>query len=109
MRLSPLDPELYRMQAGMAAAHLFEHRYEVAADWAEKAFRELPSLLLASAVLAASHALSGRIADARQTMEAVRQQAPDLRLSNITNWLPIHNPDNLATLADGLGKAGLPG
>ena len=28
MRLSPLDPEMYRMQAGMAMAHLFAGRFD---------------------------------------------------------------------------------
>src|ERR1700729_1114879 len=37
MRLSPLDPELYRMQAGMAVAHLFAERFDAASSWAEKA------------------------------------------------------------------------
>src|SRR5215471_3781961 len=77
MRLSPLDPELYRMQAGLAAAHLFAGRFEAASSWAEKAFRELPSFLMVVSVIAASHALAGR-------------------------------PDEVATFADGLRKAGLP-
>ena len=46
MRLSPLDPELYRMQAGLAAAHLFAGRFDAASSCAEKAFRELPSFLM---------------------------------------------------------------
>jgi hypothetical protein len=52
MRLSPLDPELYRMQAGMAAGRL-----DITSAWAEKAFQR---------------------------------------------------PQDLATFADGLRKAGLP-
>ena len=43
MRLSPLDPEMYRMQAGTALAHLFAGRFDEASSWAEKAFRDLPS------------------------------------------------------------------
>jgi tetratricopeptide (TPR) repeat protein len=43
MRLSPLDAETYRMQAGMAIAHLFAGRFDAASSWAEKAFRDLPS------------------------------------------------------------------
>ncbi len=45
MRLSPLDPETYRMQAGIAMAHLFAERFDAASTWAEKAlqgFAELP-------------------------------------------------------------------
>jgi tetratricopeptide (TPR) repeat protein len=39
MRFSPLDPEMFRMQAGMAIAHLFAGRFESASSWAEKAYR----------------------------------------------------------------------
>ena len=108
MRLSPLDPELYRMQAGMASAHLFVGRFDLASSWAEKAFRDLPSFLLAVAILAASHALAARMAEAQHAMDHLRVLDPALRLSNIADWLPIHRPENLATLVDGLRKAGLP-
>jgi TolB-like protein/Tfp pilus assembly protein PilF len=108
MRLSPLDPELYRMRAGMAAAHLFLGRFDTASSWAEKAFRDLPSFLMVAAVLAASHALAGRMAEAQRAMDHLRQLDPTLRLANITDWLPIQRPENLATLVDGLRRAGLP-
>ncbi|GAB3627398.1 DNA-binding response regulator [Pandoraea terrae] len=108
MRLSPLDPELYRMQAGMAAAHLFLGRFDAASSWAEKAFRDLPSFLLVVAILAASYALTDRTADAQRAMDHLRQIDPTLRLSNLTDWLPICRPENLATLMDGLRSAGLP-
>jgi TolB-like protein len=108
MRLSPLDPELYRMQAGMAVAHLFAGRFDIASSWAEKALRELPTFLMATAFAAASYALSSRISDAQRTMERLRQLDPTLRLADLKEWLPIQRPENLATLADGLRKAGLP-
>src|SRR5258705_9256941 len=38
MRLSPLDPEMYRMQAGMAMAHLFAGRLNTASSLAETVF-----------------------------------------------------------------------
>lgn len=109
MRLSPLDPELYRMQAGTAAAHLFLGHFDTAAAWAEKAQRELPSLLLAAAILAASHALAGRIDEARRALETVRRLDPALRQSTLTEWLPLRRPENVATLREGLCRAGLPG
>ena len=49
MRLSPLDPEMYRMQAGTALAHLFAGRFDTASSWAEKASRDLPSFLIPAA------------------------------------------------------------
>ena len=36
MRWSPVDPELYRMQAGIAMAHLFADLIETASAWAER-------------------------------------------------------------------------
>lgn len=108
MRLSPLDPELYRMRAGMGLAHLFAEEFDTAASWAEAALRDLPTLLLAVAVLAASDALAGRLPEARQTMEKLRQLDPGLRVSTLRDWLPIHRPENYATIVAGLRIAGLP-
>jgi TolB-like protein len=108
IRLSPLDPELYRMQAGMAISHLFAGRFDTASSWAEKAFRDLPSFLMVVSVIAASHALAGRMDEALRAMHHLRQLDPALRISNLTDWLPIHRPDDLATFAEGLRKAGLP-
>src|SRR5262249_33332023 len=39
IRLSPLDPEMYRMQAGMAVAHLFAGRFDEASSWAGKSLQ----------------------------------------------------------------------
>jgi TolB-like protein len=108
MRLSPLDSETYRMQAGTALAHLFAGRFDDASSWAAKALRTLPSFVMAAAVIAASHALAGRTDDARRAMHHLRELDPALRLSALTTWLPIRRPENLAALADGLRQAGLP-
>jgi TolB-like protein/Tfp pilus assembly protein PilF len=108
MRLSPLDPELYRMQAGMAVAHLFAGRFDTASSWAEKAFRDLPTFLMVVSIIAASHALAGRTDEARRAMDHLRQLDSTLRISNLEDWLPIHRPEDIATFADGLRRAGLP-
>jgi tetratricopeptide (TPR) repeat protein len=108
MRLSPLDPETYRMQAGMAAAHLFARRYDAASSLADKASKDLPSFLLVAGVAAASHALAGRTEEGRRAMDDLRKLDPLLRISNLSDWLPIHRAEDLATFADGLRRAGLP-
>jgi len=108
MRLSPLDPELYRMQGGISVAYLFTGHFDTATSWAEKACRELPNFLLAVGVLAASNALSGRINEAHQAMDRMRQLDPNLCLSNINDWLPIRRSADLALLTDGLRLAGMP-
>ena len=108
MRFSPLDPEMFRMQAGMALAHLFAGRFDTASSWAEKAYRNLPSFLMVVAVIAASHALGGRADEARRAMSHLRRLDPSLRVSGLAHWLPIHRPEDLAIFADGLRRAGLP-
>jgi TolB-like protein len=108
MRLSPLDSEMYRMQAGMALAHLFAGRFDTASSWAEKAFRDLPSFLIPASIIAASHALAGRTDEARRAMDHLRQLDSTLCVSGLGDWLPIHRPEDLATFADGLRRAGLP-
>lgn len=108
LRLSPLDPEAYRMQAGMAVAQLFNGQFETAAAWAEKAHRDLPNFLLAAAILAASKAQAGSLDEARHVMTLVRALDPALRVSTVPSWLPIRRAAHLALLNEGLRKAGLP-
>lgn len=108
MRFSPLDPEMFRMQAGMALAHLFARRFDAASSWAEKAYRDMPSFLMVVGIIAASRALAGRSDEAQRAMRRLRQLDPTLRVSSVTDWLPIHRPEDQATFADGLRRAGLP-
>lgn len=107
MRLSPLDPEMVRMQTGTAMAHLLAGRFDNALEWAERAFRELPGFLLVAGIIAASHALAGRAAEAERAMQHLRQLDPTLRLSNLKDWILLHRQEDLATLENGLRRAGL--
>ena len=108
MRLSPLDAEMYRMQAGMAAAHLFAGRFDEASAWAGKAFANLPSFLMLTAVIAASHALAGRAEEAQRARARLCELAPTLRISDLKDWLTIRRPQDVAIFAEGLRRAGLP-
>ena len=108
MRLSPLDAEMHRKQAGAAMAHLLTGRFDAASSWAEKACMDLPVFLMAVGIAAAGHALAGRTDEARRAMHELRRLDPALRISNLAVWLPLRRRQDLATLADGLRRAGLP-
>ncbi|WP_223537681.1 winged helix-turn-helix domain-containing tetratricopeptide repeat protein [Pseudomonas sp. GL-B-16] len=111
VRLSPLDPEMFRMQVGMALAHFFAGHFDAAAGWAEKALGNLPSLLIAAALVAlvaASHALDGRMDKANLAMQRLRELDPSLRLCTLKDWLPIQRSEDFARFVDGLRLAGLP-
>jgi TolB-like protein len=108
MRLSPLDPETFQMQTGIAMAHMFARRFDVASDWAGKARSELPNIVRVAAFKAASDALAGRMNEARVAMDHVRRLDPNLRISNVKEWVVLRRPQDLATFVDGLRTAGLP-
>ena len=108
MRLTPLDPNLFQMQTGTAFAHLLAGRYDDASHWSEKAFRSQLNYLPAAALRAASNALAGRMEEAQEGLKRVRQIDPTLRVSNLKDWYPIRRAQDLAILAEGLRKAGLP-
>ncbi|WGS21714.1 MULTISPECIES: winged helix-turn-helix domain-containing tetratricopeptide repeat protein [unclassified Bradyrhizobium] len=108
MRFSPLDPEMFRMQAGMAMSHLFAGRYDMASSWAEQSFRQLPSFLFVVAISAASHALAGRTEQADTALQHLRKLDPTFRISSLEGWIAIRRPEHLARFSAGLRKAGLP-
>lgn len=108
MRLSPLDSETFRMQTGVAFAHLFAGRFDAARAWAEKARYDMPRFNLALAASAASCAYAGRMDEARRAIDDLRAVDPGLTRSTLGSWLPFLRPTDLALLAEGLGRAGLP-
>ena len=108
MRLSPLDPETFRMRAGTALAHMLAGRLDLAAALAEEASRELPSFFFAVSIAVASHALAERQEEAQRALQNLRQLDATLRISNLKDWLPLQRPEALAPFVAGLRKAGLP-
>ena len=108
MRLNPLDPLIFGMQNGTAAAHFLASRYDEASSWAEKALRAHSNYLPAMRMAAASHALAGRLAEAQKAMARMRQIDPELRGSNLTDLVPFRGPEDFARYAEGLQRAGLP-
>ncbi len=89
-------------------AHLFAGRFDEAVLWAENALRELPTYLIAVCIVAAGHALAGRMDEARRIMRSLRRLDPTLRVSGVGDWLLFHRAEYLALRSDGLRMAGLP-
>jgi hypothetical protein len=106
--MSPLDPLIVAAQSGTAFAHLLARRHDEASSWAEKAYRGQPNYFFASVICACTRALAGRLEDAPQAMARVREINPTLRISNLKALEPLRRPEDLATWAEGMRKAGLP-
>jgi TolB-like protein len=108
MRFSPLDPEMFRMQAGVALSHLCAGRFDQASSWAEQSYREAPTFLAVVAIIAASHASAGRTEQARTAIDHLRKLDATFRISGLQDWIPIRRPEHLARFETGLRMAGLP-
>ena len=107
MRLNPLDPLLFGTKTGTAAAHFLAGRYDEASAWAEEAIREWPKFRPAMRLAAASHALAGRHAQARQAMARMREIDRSFRMSDVKEVAPFRG-DDLVRYTEGLKLAGLP-
>jgi hypothetical protein len=59
------------------------------------------------AVMAVSHVLAGQTDEAERSIHHLRQLDPTLRVANLGDWSSIRQPQDLATFADGLRRAGL--
>jgi len=83
LRLSPLDPRLFLHQTGIATAHFLAGRYEDGSSWAKSAVLQQPNWVGAHFILAACHAMAGRVEEARLVCAHVMQLDPALRISKI--------------------------
>jgi TolB-like protein len=104
MRLSPLDPLIADVQAGIAHAHFFAGRYDEAASWAAMTVGARTALYTA----AAGNALAGHMEEAAKAVTRLRQLDPALRISTLREALGPYRPQDLARYEEGLRKAGLP-
>jgi TolB-like protein/class 3 adenylate cyclase/tetratricopeptide (TPR) repeat protein len=108
MRLNPLDPLMFGMQNGTAAAHFLAGRYDDASAWSEKALRVHTNYLPAMRMAAASHACAGRLAEAQKIIARIRQIDPELRASRLTDVVPFRGPQEITRYVEALRNAGLP-
>jgi TolB-like protein len=108
MRLSPLGPDMHRMEVGAAMAHLMASRIEDALSWAERASTQGSDHALPISIFAAIYARAGRGKEAARAIKQLRRLDPELRLSHLHEWLPFQRPRDLESFADALRKAGLP-
>jgi hypothetical protein len=108
MRLSPLDPQMIAMQAGTAFAHFLASRCDQASSWTEKAMWAQANYLTSIRIAAASKALAGKHAEAREAVARLRELDPAMCIANVRDWATLRRPEDLARLEDGLRKAGIP-
>jgi adenylate cyclase len=108
MRLSPQDPNMYNMHTATAAAHFIAGNYHQAMSSAAAAVENQPNFVLANSLLAASAGHCGDASTARNALARLLHLVPQLHVKGITDLFPVRRGEDLARLADGLRKAGMP-
>jgi TolB-like protein len=108
IRLSPLDPLSHYMDAAVAFAHFLAGRYDEAVAWAQIALPKHGGFQGSHRVLAASHALAGRLDAAKAALAGLRALNPGMRIADLQTLIPWRRPDDARRYAEGLRLAGLP-
>jgi adenylate cyclase len=107
-RLSPFDPFIWAVRAGIAQAHFEAGRDDQALSAAEHCLRDMPNYLPALFVVAASSALTGATDRARKATARIRELSPGLCITEIEKLMARSRWKHFARLTEGLRKAGLP-
>ena len=92
---------------GIAVAHYLAGRYVEALRYAEEQLRLRPGFHGGQRLRCASLAQSGRIDEAREFLELVRNEQPQLSIDWIRTSVPYQTPDLMERFLDGMRKAGL--
>jgi adenylate cyclase len=108
LSLSPLDPMMYYFTSAAAQANLIAERYERAIELSTRSLRENRLHTPTLRTLAAALVLSGRVAEARETMGRLRDLEPGLTVSAFRARYPGRDSPQAERFAEALRVAGLP-
>jgi adenylate cyclase len=106
LRLSPVDPRLFFARMGIAYAHFMAGRYDEGTSWATSVVLEQPNVVHAQFILAACHAMSGRVEEARVVRARLMQLNPALRISRIK--FRYRRAEDIERLEQACRVAGIP-
>ena len=103
--MSPVDPRLHLMLAGMGQALIELRRFDEAIVAGKKARRQNSSFSPAYRCLASAFAHLGRDVEAREAAAHLLELDPDFTISA---WIARGGQTNSTLMLEGLRKAGLP-
>ncbi len=105
LRLSPGETTRFRMQAGLAYAHLLLEEFEEAVTWAQRALLNNPSFAPSYRPLACALAHLGRIDEARAAATQLLAQVPSFM--PVAEQRLFRRSGKLPLILSGLERAGL--
>ncbi|WP_353476739.1 winged helix-turn-helix domain-containing protein (plasmid) [Salipiger sp. H15] len=108
LKLSPRDPELFRLQAGMAFGHLLNGDMSSAIAAGRAALQHHPDFSPTHRALAAALALSGRTEEAKRVVAELLRLVPNLTVSKFGEQSLFRYSGQMDRILEGLRQAGLP-
>jgi len=110
IRLSPLDPRISYVFAGLGIAHMMTGDYDEAVRFGRQALRDQPRNAVAHRIVAASLALLGRTEEAHAAARALLAVTPNFTMSYMREPPPppYHDAEFFERYVRGLREAGLP-
>ena len=108
MRLNPLDPGSYSLEAGLAAANFFLRHFESALSWATKSLAHQKSYATAERIAMVSYAMLGRIDDAQLMLARMRETGSDMTISQLKRWIPYRRDEDIDLFIEAYRIAGVP-
>jgi tetratricopeptide (TPR) repeat protein len=106
--LAPQDSFAFNNLVGIGCAHFQAGRYLEAARWQERALVEHPSATWVHRTLCPAYMLAGAESEAHRSFVALREQYPDLTVSEVQQGMPPVTQVFLDRVVDGLHTIGLP-
>jgi AraC-like DNA-binding protein/tetratricopeptide (TPR) repeat protein len=106
--LAPQDSFAFNNLVGIGCAHFQAGRYLEAARWQERALVEHPSATWVHRTLCPAYMLAGAESEAQRSFVALREQYPDLTVSEVQQGMPPVTQVFLDRVVDGLHTIGLP-
>ncbi len=107
LRLSPFDPMAFNCEMGIGCAHFIARRYDLAAQWQEKALASKPNTAWIYRTLAPAYALAGEADKARESVGELVKGYPGIRIIDILQAMAF-SKEVMSRFAEGLRQAGLP-
>jgi tetratricopeptide (TPR) repeat protein len=108
MRLNPLDPQIYLVEAGLASANFFLRRFEIALSWATKSLarQKHHGISLRNAMI--SYAMLGRIADAQMMLARLREAGAVMTISQIRKRISQQRQEDIELYLEACRITGVP-
>jgi AraC-like DNA-binding protein/Tfp pilus assembly protein PilF len=106
--LAPHDSLAFNSLVGIGCAHFKAGNYAEAAKWQERALIEHPSAIWVHRTLCPAYVLAGARLDARRSLAALREQYPQLTLSEVQRGMPPLPQSYRNLVVDALNDVGLP-